>query len=262
MSSIIIRDMALEDEYFVGTCSHVNESAEIDAASRRRLVWLRRMHMKGLRVKVALLDDKHVGFIYMMPIEINPWDFTGEDLMAVTCLWVVRDETGKGVGRALLASAEDEARLQGRKGLAIVVYHHDFWFMPASYFERLGFRTADRFKTAAVVWKPLDPSAKPPSLLKRNYAFEPVAGKVVVDLFWNPLCQTSDIEAQRVREVVAEFGDQVVLNEYAADDRETLLMHRTPRGIFVSGREIYWGYEAPREGIREAISAAVGTRPG
>ena len=71
-------------------------------------------------------------------------------------------------------------------------------------------------------------------------------------------CETSDIEAQRVREVVEEFGDRVVLREYSADDRAMLLCHQIPRGIFVNGKEIGWGHEAPREGIRNAISQALG----
>ncbi|MDI7250304.1 MAG: hypothetical protein QME93_09565, partial [Bacillota bacterium] len=96
-----------------------------------------------------------------------------------------------------------------------------------------------------------------PRLLTPRNEFEPIPGKVVVDLFWNTFCQTSDIEAQRVREVAAEFGDAVVLREYCADDRSVLLRYERARGIFVQGREIGWGYEAPREGIREAITAAL-----
>lgn len=262
MPSILVRDMAPEDEYFVSTCSHVDESDEIDASSRRRLAWLRKMYEKGLRVKVALLGNRHAGFIYTMPVEMSTWDFTGRDLTAAPCLWVMRDETGKGVGRALLASAEEEARRQGKKGLVTTAYYHDFWFMPAPYFEGIGFSVAERHKTAAVVWKAFDSSAKPPKMLRRKYRFMPTAGRVVVDLFWNPLCQTSDIEAQRVREVTSEFGGKVVLNQYPADDREILLRYQTPRGIFVNGREIYWGYEAPREGIRTAITGAIAAQSG
>jgi hypothetical protein len=46
--------MTAADEYFVGTCSHVNESAEMDACGRRRLAWLWRIPAQGLRVSVAL----------------------------------------------------------------------------------------------------------------------------------------------------------------------------------------------------------------
>jgi hypothetical protein len=79
----------------------------------------------------------------------------------------------------------------------------------------------------------------------------------VVDLFWHTFCETSCIEAQRVREVAAEFGDAVVLNEYCADDREVLLRYQNPRAIFINGKEIGWGYAAPKEGIAEAIAQAL-----
>jgi len=64
-----------------------------------------------------------------------------------------------------------------------------------------------------------------------------------------------------VREVAAEFGDNIALREYSADDRQTLLHFQTPRAIFVNGKEIWWGYEAPKEGIREAIRQALSNRP-
>ena len=82
----------------------------------------------------------------------------------------------------------------------------------------------------------------------------------MVDLFWHTFCETADIEAQRVREVAAEFGDSVVLNEHCADDREILLRHQRPRGIFINGKEIGWGYEAPKEGVRKAIAKALDQR--
>jgi hypothetical protein len=39
-----------------------------------------------------------------------------------------------------------------------------------------------------------------------------------------------------------------------------LLQHQRARGIFVNGQEISWGYEAPQEGIREAIKQEMGRR--
>jgi hypothetical protein len=56
---------------------------------------------------------------------------------------------------------------------------------------------------------------------------------------------------------VREYGDPVILNEYSADRREVLLRYEIPRAIFVNGREIGWGYEAPKDGLREAISGAL-----
>ncbi|HUV29735.1 MAG TPA: hypothetical protein VMY05_01400 [Acidobacteriota bacterium] len=257
MPVVKTRDMEPRDNYFVATCTHVHESSEIDACARRRLTWLKSMYESGLRVKVGAVDGSPVGFLYIMPIEVCPGGALGKDLLAIPCLFVEKRAGGKAVGRSLVVDAEDEVRRQGKKGLATVAFYHDFWFMPAPFFERCGFTVADRKGKTAALWKALDPSAEPPRLLERNYIYEPAAGRVVVDLFWTTFCGTSDIEAHRVREVAAEFGDAVVLREYCADDRATLLRYQIPRGIFVNGREIGWGHEAPREGIRKAIGDAI-----
>ena len=258
MSSVEVRDMTSEDEYFVSTCTHENESEEIDASARRRLAWLRSREPDGLRVKVALRDGRRVGFLYAMPIEISPWGPLGEDLLVFPCLYVLVDEQKHGAGRALMEAAEEEALRQGRKGVATFGYYwEDFWFMPAPFFEHMGFEEVERKGDYALHWKPLDSSAEKPRLMKRNYEFEPVDGKVVVDLFWQSFCLTGDEEAARVKEVAAEFGDRVVLREYCGDDRDILLKHQIPRAIYVQGNEIGWGYEAPRDGIRDAIRAAL-----
>lgn len=268
MAEMLVRDMKPVDEYYVGTCTHVNESDEADACGRRRVAWLRTVYEDGARAKVALCDGQRVGFLYVMPIEVSPWGPLGRDLMVIPCLCVQVKGKDKGMGRALIEAAEEEAGRQGKKGLVTTAYYHDFWFMPASFFERVGFSKV-RSRTVpaegpnafvgreAILWKAFDPSAQPPEFLGAKYAFEPVPGKVAIDLFWNTFCQTSNIEAQRVREVAEEFGDSVVLREYAADEQAILLRYQIPRAILVNGRKIGWGYEAPKEGIREAISAAL-----
>jgi len=257
MSVIAVRDRRINDEYFVATCTHVNESAEIDASSGRRSAWFKKMHRRGLRIKVATSDGERVGFIYVMPIEVCPWGPLGRDLAAFPCLVAHSKVKGQGVGRALVAAAEAEAIKQEKKGLVTYGYYHDRWFMPAAYFEKLGFAVAARRGDAAILWKTFDSSAEAPSFWEDKYRLEPVPGKVAVDLIFNTFCLTSDVEAQRVREVAAAFGDAVALREYDASDPATLRRYGRSRGIFVDGEEIFWGYEAPREGIRDAISKAL-----
>ncbi|MFX1492911.1 MAG: hypothetical protein ACFFBZ_01375 [Promethearchaeota archaeon] len=71
--------MTKDDEYYVGTCTHINENnTEYEMSAIRRISWLRSMEKYGLRVKVALLDGNHAGFLYFMPIEINPWQILCE----------------------------------------------------------------------------------------------------------------------------------------------------------------------------------------
>ena len=72
LSKTLVRTMTLEDEAFVSTCSHVDESREIDAAAARRLLELRRLASRGAVIHVGLLNDKHVGFAHSLPIEASP----------------------------------------------------------------------------------------------------------------------------------------------------------------------------------------------
>ena len=253
---IRIRDMQSEDEEYVGSCSHVRETHEWTASCRRRLLWLREQHRNGLRAKVALVSDRHAGFLYVMPIEIARGP-VGRDLMVIQCLNVPVEMKHQGIGRALVAAAEEETHRQQRRGLAVTAFHHDFWFMPAPFFERCGFAPVSRRDNAAILWKSFHASARPPDFVERNYRFHPTAGKVTVDLFWSQSCLTTDTEAERVREVAAEFGDAVELREFCSDDPEVRSRHGIFRAIFINGEEVGWGYEAPKEGLREAIGRSI-----
>ncbi|MBM3325397.1 MAG: GNAT family N-acetyltransferase [Calditrichaeota bacterium] len=249
--------MTTDDEYFVSTCSHTNESSELDAAGQRRLAYIKSMQPKGLKIKTALLNDKLVGLIYLFPVEHDPWGMQGREIMTFPCLWVTMDNWKRGVGTALLIAAEDEARALKAKGIATIGFYWDFWFMAAGFFEANGYSVVRRQGTQALLWKVWDNLVEPPDFPQPQYYFQPQRGKVVVDLFYNTFCLTSDVEAQHVREVCAAFGDQVVLNEYPADNPAVLRRFYLPRAIFVNGDSAFWGYEAPREDLREAIQKAI-----
>jgi len=269
MSSIEIKDLddaGEEGQYFVSTCSHVNESDEIDTCAEKKLAWLKKMLDKGLRVKVAFLEGKPAGFLHMIPIEYSPLGPIGKGLMVLPCLYVADKWRGKGLGKALLQAAEEETLKQGKKALVTCGYYGDFWFMPASFFEKHGFSPIrrkrvvregekDYLSETVLLWKVFDETAEHPQFLNPRYEFKPIDGKVVVDLFSNIFCKEG--EAQRVREVVKEFGGKVVLNEYPAEDPTILSKYQLSRAIFINGKEIGWGYEAPKDGIRKAIQEAL-----
>ncbi|MFH1567446.1 MAG: hypothetical protein ABIL09_05540, partial [Gemmatimonadota bacterium] len=160
-------------------------------------------------------------------------------------------------GRRLVAAAEAEARHQELKGVAVLAYYHDFWFMPAPFFAACGYAVARRAGEAAVLWKTWGSPVTAPEFLERRYRYEPEPGKVAVDLFWTRACLTSVTEAERVKEVCAEFGDAVCLREFCTDVPVVRDSAGLCRAIFVNGRGIGWGYEAPRDGVREAIAAAL-----
>ena len=254
---IIIRDMTKDDEYYVGTCTHVNENnEEYEKSAPRRISWLKSMEKRGLRTKVALSDDVHAGFIYIMPIEISPLAIQGKDLMVFPCLVSQSQFSLKGVGKELIKAAEEETIKQQRKGIATLGVFWDFWLMPAQYFVKLGYEVATKRGEEAILWKRFNPDAEPPQFREVNYKYKPVQGKVVVDLFWNTFCLTSDVEAQRVRDVVSGYEDDVIFNAYSADTPSNLQQYGLSRRIYVDGKLIEVGPEIEKEKLRQEIDHA------
>jgi len=259
MSNLIVREMKAEDEYFIATCSHISESAEIDVCTRMRRQLFEIMKSEGTVFKVAMLGNEHIGFAYGIPIERSSWGPLGQSLMVIPCLYVLEKGTSYDAGNTLIASIEQDARVAGCHGVTITAYRElpgAEWFMPASFFQSLGYVPVETRGREVLLWKPFSSDAAPPHFLQPHYIFEPVEGVVVVDLFWSAFCQTSAIEAQRVSEVCKEYGSRVLLREFHTEDRDVLLQYQISRAIYVNGEEIDWGYEAPKEGIRDAIERA------
>ncbi|MBN1786453.1 MAG: GNAT family N-acetyltransferase [Candidatus Methanofastidiosa archaeon] len=253
ISSIEIRDLEDKNEYFVGTCSHLNESEEIDHCSEIRLKWLKNRIEKGADVKVAHVAGVPRGFIYSLPIEISPWGPIGKDCYCIPCLYVTNDHTKQGIGRKLIEAVAESAIQKGATGIVTMGYYHDMWFMPANYFIKNGFTPLVRRGEEVLLGRSFSEQFKIPKLLTPNYKYVGQQGKVVVDLFWNAFCQTCVIEALRVKRICKEMGKDVVLNEYRADIGYVLDKYQIPRGVFINGKEYYWGYEAPAVEIRGII---------
>ena len=105
---------------------------DVREAGDRRCRWVERFTRRGLRAKLAL-DDAGTpgGMIQYLPIEESTVDGTG--LYFIPCIWVHGHERGRGnfqghgMGRALLAAAEEDARALGAKGMAAWGLWLPFW---------------------------------------------------------------------------------------------------------------------------------------
>jgi len=243
---------------FVSWCTHIDEKRpDLVTAAEIRKNWLSDRSKKGLKVKVVVDRGKPVGFIHCLPIELDTWGMSGRDLMTIPCLTldyklVYDQKTGTGYGRALMQSAEEEAKSAGKKGIAILCYDHDFWFMPAPFFKKLGYEEIQRDKETVIVWENFG-DAQPPVLHKSKFIPQKLPHKIAVDVIWNPMCMTSIAEISNVREVCQEFKDRVVLREFNAGDIDFLKKYEICRGLFFNGISKCWGYEAPKEEVRKVI---------
>jgi hypothetical protein len=160
----------------------------------------------------------------------------------------------------MMSSDIDIARSSSRKGVISFGYTDPKWYLPVSFFEKLGLSEISRNGEERLMMLVLSSKAEIPRQMVSKYTYEPVEGKIVVDLFFNRFCSTSEIDAYRVMRVVKEFKENVIFNLNEIEEQGVEEEFGLPRAIFVNGGEIFWGYEAPENGIRDAITNEINSR--
>ena len=203
-----VRD--LTPEYREAFCVCLEEwSDEMAESGPHKADWLRKMNARGLRVKLALDDGGALGgMIQYLPVEESFAD--GQGLYFVLCIWVHGHKKGRGnfqhrgMGKALLRAAEEDARERGARGMAAWGLVLPFW-MKASWFKKQGYRKADRDSIRALMWKPFTDDAEPPRWVRQRKTPEPVPGKVTVTAFINGWCPAMNLVFERAKRAAAEF---------------------------------------------------------
>jgi len=227
-------------------------------AGDRRCRWYDRFSPRGLRAKLAL-DDAGTpgGMIQYLPIEESTVD--GEGLYFIPCVWVHGHRQGRGnfqgrgMGRALLAAAEEDARARGAKGMAAWGLWLPFW-MRASWFRRHGYQTADRIGIASLVWKAFTEDARPPRWFRRTIRpLEETAGRVNVTCFVNGWCGAGNLTAERARRVAGEFGERVVLREIDTSEHATVAEWGLSDALFVDGKQVMTGPPLTADRLRRIV---------
>lgn len=257
-----MRVISLTPEHEPVFCACLEDwSDEIKEAGDHKARWLEKMRAKGLRVKLAL-DDKGVvgGMIQYVPVEEAFVD--GEGLYFIHCIWVHGHKRGrgdfqkKGMGKALLAAAEEDVRGLGAQGMAA-------WgmaipvFMRASWFMKRGYKKADAIGMQILLWKPFVEEAKPPRWIRDKKKPEPVPGQVTVTALINGWCPGMNMAFERARRAAAEFGDKVEFRPVDTFDRAAFREWGEPDAIFVDGKGLRMGPPPSYKKIKKAIAKRV-----
>jgi GNAT superfamily N-acetyltransferase len=238
-------------------------SADARESGPKRRQWLDRCQTQcGLRAKLALDDNgAEGGMIQYGPIEHSHVD--GSGLYFIYCIHVHGYRQGRGdfrkrgMGQALLAAAEQDAREQGAAGMAAWGMWLPLW-MRASWFRKHGYRTADRQGMSALVWKPFTDDAQPPRWYPRTGKRpEPIPGKVNVTAFTSGWCLAQNLVFERARRAATEFGDQVVFREIDTSDSSSVAEWGVADAVLVDGRNLQKGPPPSYETIRKAIARRV-----
>jgi GNAT superfamily N-acetyltransferase len=250
-------DLPQEQEELYCQCLEEWSDEMRDAGDLKRR-WLQKMKPRGLRVKVAV-DEKGAigGMIHYGPIENVP--VQGIGLYYVYCVWVHGYKQGrgnyqrKGMGKALLRAAEEDARQLGAGGLVV-------WglsipvFMRAAWFRRQGYLEADRNGMMRLLWKRFRDESAAPAWMKTDRKPDLVKGKVVVTSVVNGWCPGQNLAHERAKLAASLLGPNVVFQEIDAFERAVGMEWGASDALFVDGKQVRTGPPPSYEKVRKLIS--------
>lgn len=236
-------------------------STDIKEAGDHKEKWYNKMKGKGLGVKLAVDENGEIGgMIQYIPIEYSSAE--GKNLYFINCIWIHGYKEGRGnfqkrgMGKALLQSAEDDARSKGAKGIAAWGLILPF-FMKASWFKKHGYTKVDQIGIQALLWKPFFKDAVPPKWIREKKRPEAIAGKVTVTAFINGWCPAQNMSLERAKRASREFGDKVVFQEFDTSSRDTFLEWGIADALFIDGKPVRTGPPPSYEKIRNFIAKKV-----
>ncbi len=235
-------------------------SDEIKEAGNHKELWFSKMKDKGLRVKLAVENNKVYGMIQYVPIEHA--FIEGKDSYFIHCIWVhgykkgVGNHQKKGIGKSLLKAAEDDARSLNSKGLAAWGVSLPFW-MKASWFKKQGYRKIEKNGMAVLLWKPFTEDATPPKWIKEKKKPGKTTDKVSVTCFINGWCPAQNLSYERAKRASLDFGDKVEFREINTFDREVYLEWGISDALFIDGKQVRTGPPPSYEKIQKKIAKKV-----
>ena len=235
-------------------------SEEIKEGGNHKEAWFQCMKDKGLRVKLAVDGGKACGMIQYVPIEHSFAE--GKDAYFVHCVWVHGYKQGvgnyqkKGIGKALLRAAEEDAKSVGAKGLAVWGVSLPF-FMKASWFRKQGYAKVDKVGMQVLLWKPFADDALPPKWIREKKRPQKKEGKVAVTAFLNGWGPAMNMTFERAKRAAREFGDKVEFQDIRTIDRPTFLNWGIADAVFIDGKPVRTGPPPSYDKIKKKIAKRV-----
>jgi GNAT superfamily N-acetyltransferase len=236
-------------------------SEDMKEAGSHKEVWYNKMKSKDLRVKLARDDYGMLGgMIQYMPIEHA--FAQGKGLYFIHCIWIHKYKKGginfrkKGMGKALLQAAEDDAQERGAQGMVAWGISMPFW-MKASWFKKHGYQKADRVGMRLLLWKPFTAEAAAPRWIRERKKPQASPGKVTVTSFRNGWCPAQNIVFERAKRASLEFGDKVEFREIETLDRDNFLEWGISDALFINNKQVRTGPPPSFEAIKKKIARKV-----
>jgi len=139
MELVTLSPQDLETEHI---CCAIGSDAVNRASAQTKKDWMKQVFPDGLVFR--RLDERGKVFIEYQPIESVWKPLEGSNYLVINCLWVSGKFKGNGWSARLLETCIDDARAQGKSGVAVVSSTKVRPFLTDKrFFVRHGFETVD-----------------------------------------------------------------------------------------------------------------------
>lgn len=123
-------------------CCAIGNDAQNKQRALRKKEWLKERFDEGLVFK--RLDERGKVFIEHMPVESVWKPIDGKNFLIINCLWVSGKFKGQGYAKQLLDECINDAKKQGKDGIAVVTSEKDRPFLTdKNFYLKNGFQTVD-----------------------------------------------------------------------------------------------------------------------
>ncbi|MFX1513215.1 MAG: hypothetical protein ACFFCQ_11570, partial [Promethearchaeota archaeon] len=147
-------------------CGRSDHPSLIQGARDTAINDLRELFRKDLlRAKILVNPQGNpCGVIFYSLVENSLYNLTGEGILHLLCLEVRESERLQRFGEKLIHAAINDYPASIVQGISTFSYG-EYW-MPKSYFKKLGFRVTHQEGLLTLQFRPLVKNISPPSLLK------------------------------------------------------------------------------------------------
>ena len=142
---------------------------------KKRLEYLEASIPKGFHKKLLIFNGKIVGQIEYAPAEASGYPITGENVIVMNCIWVLRKAKGHNFGKQLFANMMESEKHTSSFATIALENHWSPWLKKWQMEKLFGFKSLDSIKVTHklkrkghsfkihLMWLPTTKNAKPPT---------------------------------------------------------------------------------------------------
>ncbi|MBZ9634529.1 N-acetyltransferase [Clostridium sp. FP1] len=195
-------------------CAITDKKGECCISSKK--AWLKGCYNDGLMFKK--LDVRGKVFVEYIPAE-NAWcPIIAEEYMFINCFWVSGKFKGQGYANKLLEECISDAKLKGKKGLAVLSSKKKMPFLSdPKYLKYKGFEVCDRAEPYfELLYLPFEKSTEKPKF--KECCKDGITDKKGIVLYYSNQCPHTEKYAPLIAEIAKARGINFALLKYQTKD--------------------------------------------